>query len=468
MRTTRRLMQLPFDPPQPTLAEVEASAIDSPLLAAVGRLRDHVGPDGYQLTAAGGIRFDTESEVNALLGLPEFQDPGDGPDDRPLCFNPLPRGTLALAVAVECGAVDVVDNRLVAVPSWDDEDVIVRAAVALSTLIDLGPMGTSVPPGGHPFADLRNEVLDRTYVHWLVTLLPEGRCQDVDHFVNWASDECRENVGCDPFPTPGEFDMWIENGTCYLIDSLVWAGALVWSGRETRRTELHGGVRWFGGGSVRLTPLARHVLPDHLADAGIRLRDPDDPANPSPAGLLGNLIMTEGADARRAMVAAWRPDLDAVERARLIAAELLDADNLLWHWAGFEALDVVGADVAAPFVRQLLDSPASEDAAQFLVEHGLADADALREFMGLRTLIGMIGALANRPEELKRWLVRLLETVEAPELLLQVIAMHATPEAAMLLTAAARHVDDPRFAEMIHAAESLLHDCLADMASGDP
>jgi hypothetical protein len=45
--------------------------------------------------------------------------------------------------------------------------------------------------------------------------------------------------------------------------------------------------------------------------------------------------------------------------------------------------------------------------------------------------------------------------------------MHATPEAAMVLTAAARHVDDPRFAEMIRSAESLLHECLVDNAGGE-
>jgi hypothetical protein len=384
---TTHLLQLPFDPPQPRRADVEASAVGSPLVAALARLRSHVGPGGRALTETGAIRFDSEAELTAMLGLPELHEAGDGRKDTPFSVDPRPRGTLAFAVAIECGALETVGDRVVAATGWDDEDVIVKAAVALSALIDPGPMRTSEPPSGHPLMDLRDEVLDRSYLHWLVTLLPEDRRQTVDHFVNWAADECRGRLGCDPFAMAGEFEMWVENGTCYLIDTLAWAGALEWSGREIRRTQLHDGARWFGGGSLQLTPLARHVLPDHLAAAGIRLREPDDPDSPSAAGLLGNVIMTAGRDTRRAIVAGWRCDLDATERARSIAAELLDARHALWRWAGFEALGIIGAEAAAPFVRQLLDTPASEDAAQFLVDHGLANRDEMSQYLGIGPLI---------------------------------------------------------------------------------
>jgi hypothetical protein len=43
-----------------------------------------------------------------------------------------------------------------------------------------------------------------------------------------------------------------------------------------------------------------------------------------------------------------------------------------------------------------------------------------------------------------------------------VIATYPTPEVTMLLTAAARDVDDPRFVGMIRAAECLHHEWLAD------
>ena len=61
---------------------------------------------------------------------------------------------------------------------------------------------------------------------------------------------------------------------------------------------------------------------------------------------------------------------------------LLEATYAPWRMAGFEVLELIGADVAAPFVRQLLDSPSSEAAAQFLLTHGLADRDELAPFVG--------------------------------------------------------------------------------------
>ena len=125
-------------------------------------------------------------------------------------------------------------------------------------------------------------------------------------------------------------------------------------------------------------------------------------------------------------------------------------------------LELIGPGVAAPYVRQLLDSPSAESAAQFLVTHGLADRDELRPFIGYGPLIDALASVATRPDQLRTWFVRMLEQTEAPELLLEVIALYPNPEATMVLTAAARHVTDPRFAELIRAAEQYHHDVLAE------
>jgi hypothetical protein len=118
--------------------------------------------------------------------------------------------------------------------------------------------------------------------------------------------------------------------------------------------------------------------------------------------------------------------------------------------------------VALPM--QLLDSPSSEAAAQFLVAHGLADHDELRPFIGYGPLLDALASAATRPDLLRTWFVQLLEQTEAPELLLEVFALYPTPEATVVLTAAARHVTDPRFADLIRAAEQYHHELLA---SGD-
>jgi hypothetical protein len=66
---------------------------------------------------------------------------------------------------------------------------------------------------------------------------------------------------------------------------------------------------------------------------------------------------------RQDLVADWRGDLEDAERARLVAEELLGAEYAPSRMAGFEVLELIGQEVAAPYVRQLLDSPSSEAAA---------------------------------------------------------------------------------------------------------
>jgi hypothetical protein len=454
-------MALPMHVAPPTREEVEASAKASPLVATLSRLRDYVGPGGRQLSPAHGLRFDSGEVLAEILGLATFPDPDESTGDAGTLWpHPAPRCTLAFAIAIECGAIEEVGDRLVPSALWDLETTIVQASVALSTLIELGPLWTSMSRG-EPFFDLRDSTLDDTYVTWLATLLPAGQEQHVDHFVNWGIDVCRELIGIDPFDRCGEFDLWIDNGTSYLIDTLEWAGAIEWSGRQLQRHELVPNARWLGGGSIRLTALGRHVLPDHLADVGLKLREPDEPGSQPAVGLIGDVLVADQS-ARRDLVAAWRRELDDADRARLVAEVLLEATYAPWRIAGFEVLELIGADVAAPYVRQLLDSPSSEAAAQFLVTHGLADRDEVEPFVGYGPLIDALASVATRPDQLRTWFVRLLERTEAPELLLEVIALYPTPEATMVLTAAARHVTDPRFADLVVAAEQYHHEWLAN------
>ena len=79
-------------------------------------------------------------------------------------------------------------------------------------------------------------------------------------------------------------------------------------------------------------------------------------------------------------------------------------------------------------------------------------------------------SMVSHPRELDKWLTYLLDNSESPELMLEVIALHRTETATMLLTAAARHVTDPRYTGLIAAAERYHHlvmDDTDDLADDD-
>ncbi len=228
----RQRLALPIDITPPTREEVAASAAASPLLATLSALRDRLGPHGRRLCRNRSLRFESSHDVARIFGVPLLPDPDDdSPDADPVCPDLEPRMTMAITVALECGAIDEVGTRLVPTAEWNDEDVIVQASVALSTLIELGPMQTSMPHVD-AFIDVRDAVLDGCFVNWLATLLPTGRSQTVAHFVDWAIGECRQQFGRDPSATPGDLDLWVNNGTCYLIDTLAWAGAIDWIAQQ--------------------------------------------------------------------------------------------------------------------------------------------------------------------------------------------------------------------------------------------
>lgn len=451
-----------MDVAPPTLQDVEASAAASGLLTTLSSVRAWLGPEGRRYGPRRSLTFEDSHAAASMFGLELFPSPAE-PEGVPLCADIEPRVSMALAVAFECGAILEHDDRLVPTPGWDDDDPIVRASVALSSLLDLGPMQTSLDHVD-AFIDVRDAVLDAIIVNWLATLLPPGRTHTFDHFVDWAIGEWRQQFGRDVSGKPGDVELWAANGTSYLIDTLAWAGAIEWRDRELLVFELDEPLRFHGGGEIALTALGQHVLPDHLADAGLKLRapEPTDRSRRSARGLLGDVTVCTQLDERAALVDGWRRDIADAERARLVVDVLNDTHALHYRMAAFDVLERIGPDVAAPYVRQLLDSPAAEAAAEFLVTHGLADAEQLSPFVGYGPLLEVFATAASRPEIFRRQFVRMLEQCEAPELLLEVFALYETDAATIVLTAAARHVDDARFAATIQAAETYHHAVMLD------
>jgi hypothetical protein len=239
----RDLLELPMDVVPPTLREVEASAAASGLIATLTSLRGWLGPDGRTYGANRSLVFEDSHLAASMFGLELVPHPGDA-DGVPLCADIEPRIAMAIAVGFGCGAIHEVGDRLVATPGWVDDDIVVRASVALSALLDLGPMQTSLEYVDE-FVDVRDGVLDATVVNWLATLLPPGRTRTFDHFVDWAIGEWRQQFGRDVSARPGELELWTANGTSYLVDALAWAGAIEWRDKELLTFELDEPVRFF-------------------------------------------------------------------------------------------------------------------------------------------------------------------------------------------------------------------------------
>jgi hypothetical protein len=405
----------------------------------------------------------TTDDIDGIIGRQLLSEPDE--DGAVLVADPTPRMRLLLAIAAECGALDRRGRRVTVNHDWETEDVVVRADIALNALLDLGPMRTSWDVD-HPVLSMRDAVLDANCVSFLATILRDGSERSVEHVANTAIDMCREHGAGDPLVTTQTNAAYVRIGTAYLVETLAWGGAVEWTGADVCRSDLMPDWPWLGGGTIRLTALGRHVVPDRLAESGLCLREPAPPGTQRASSLLGDLYTAE-CDLRPDLVRGWRSDLSAAERARDICRALIEPQRVVPEvLAGFDALAIIGADTAEPYVRQLLDSPVAEHAASFLVDHGLADPDALAPFIGYNPLIDHLATLVSRPDELRRWLVYLLENSESPELMLEVIALHRTESATALLTAAARHVTDPRFADLVRAAE-VYHTCVLNDVDPD-
>jgi len=430
----RRLHPLPFDPTPPSLGDVTAAARRCGLVAALDRLQQLAARPGLELTAGGDLVAPPDGLVDGAA-----------------------RQRLLVAVAVECGAATLVTDRhgadrLVADDRWPDEDVVVRADAALDALFDLGVLCPSSRRRDSVLG-LRDAVLDSDCIPWLITLLPDGRTRTIDNLVERAIDLFRGLVGGDLL-SAARLEQIVGDGLRRLVATLVWAGV----------------VEPAGPGRLRLTALGRYVVPERLAEAGMRRREPCPPGEPVPAErLLGDLLMCPDGDGRTALVESWRDDLPRDERARLLCDALMAGDrNSVELVVGFDALEVLGVEVAAPFVRELLDSPAAANAAAFLVCHDLADPDQFEGFSELGPLVDSLAMLTTEPAGFGTWMSEFLSLLDDPAGFLREVAHLRSEGATMLLTAAARHVDDPRFAGMVLGAERLHHGLVRDGSMAVP
>lgn len=436
-------MRAPFLHVPPPEAEVEAAAAAAALPAKVEALRDYLGAGGTPLTTAGNLKL---ADGRALVGL---LDTGDEMDQvigdrtfRTRSTAELGRLTYLLAVAKESGAVRLLNKRLVPVKGWarkslpDKAERLFRAAFEASIL--------SGSDGGPSFYGPVHRLMDSGVAHWLTALIPPGTESNFD-----AIAELNEEVVAGQF-NDGYLRFVLAGDTLRkdlsrIMEVLEMAGVIEWSDHEESITNW--GYRFQAGGTITMTAFGRHVLPNYLPAAGIRLRSVADLAD---LDLPDLLAATESIDFEQlpGMLAAWKPSLPPTERAGIIASMAADASDAQTRLVGLQLLGMFDTDVAEPHMRQLLDTEAAGHAAIWLMEHGLAEADAVGGFVTPAIMVNILSQLVDHPDVLCEQFL----AGHDPEAMLEYFWRHRAPETAAVLDVLGQHLPDRKLAKLARKA----------------
>jgi hypothetical protein len=139
-----------------------------------------------------------------------------------------------------------------------------------------------------------------------------------------------------------------------------------------------------------------------------------------------------------ALLAEWKPMLSAPERAGIVAASITDSTDAGSRLAGLNLLGMFHTDVAEPYMRQLLDTAAAGHAAIWLLDHGLADGDAVGGFITPAIMVDILSQLVDHPEVLCEQFVG----GHDPHRMLEFFWRHPAPETAAVLDVLGRYLPD--------------------------
>jgi hypothetical protein len=391
--------ELPFVYIPPTAADVEAAAAAAPLLAQLDALRDYLGADGKALTNKGNLKLADGRALVELLDTGDEMDPQIGDKTfRTSSTSDLPRLNFIVDLAKEAGAVRVHRRRLVPVKAWATRPTVARAAAVFAAIIELGPLEL-LYSGRIWFLDEMRRVLDDGIVHWLAPLLGDDDTEiPFESFLVWARSVVARQIA--PYvPERQEYlDEFAEHDMGRIFEVLDEAGVVRWTDR-IELPQRYGRSYWTGG-TVALTALGRHVLPDYLDDAGYVLRRGDDIADGDGAALIE--AMLSASDTQwEALVAGWQHDRPAVERVQMITEAVAAASGGNTRMMGFVALQMFDIEIVEPLVRELLDTQVAGHAALWLISRGRADAETLSSFIDVAVLVDLFAAQSlENPEEL--------------------------------------------------------------------
>jgi hypothetical protein len=439
--------ELPFLYIPPPVAEVEATAAASPLLAKVEALRDHLGPDGKPLTDKGNLKLADGRALVVLLDTGDEMDPQIGEKTfRTGSTAELRRLNFILDLAKEAGAVRVHKRRLIPVKAWATRPTTHRAAALFAAIIELGPL-QSLFSGRYWFFDEFHQLLDDGIVHWLAPLLAADDADlPLDSMIDWTLSVVKQQLAPSvPDLRPQDWDRFTRQDMSRTFEILELAGVVRWTDR-IEVPERYGPSSWTGG-TVELTALGRHVLPDYLDDAGYTLRRADGIADGDGADLIDGMLSVVETQ-HEALVAGWQIDRPAVERVQLLTDAVAASDTAEGRLMGFVALDMFDLDVAEPLVRELLDSRVAGHAALWLIAHGRADADTLGCFVDIGALVDVLASNLEDPDVL----CDLFTTALDPFKLLEELWRHPAAETALVLDALGGQLPDRKLAKAARKA----------------
>ena len=358
--------ELPFICIPPLAADVEAAAAAAPLLAKLDGLRDHLGSEGKQLTDKGNLRLADGRALVELLDTGDEMDPQIGDKIfRTSSTANLPCLNLILDIAKESGAVRVHQRRLVPVKAWAARSTVARAEALFAAIVELGPL-ESLYSGRAWFLDEMHQLLDDGIVHWLAPLLADGTAElPFASILEWAQSVITRQVA--PYvPEWNEnLDGFTQRDMSRIFEVLEDAGVVEWTGRIDVPERF--GRSYWTDGTVTLTALGRHVLPDYLDDAGYVLRRAESVADGDGADLI-EVLLAAAETQQKALIASWQSDRPDIDRVRMLTEAIAESSNAASRMMGFVALHSFDIEVAEPLVRQLLDTPVAGHAALWLVQ----------------------------------------------------------------------------------------------------
>jgi hypothetical protein len=438
--------EFPFVYIPPPLADVEAAAAAAALPAKLVALRDYLGADGKQLTDRGNLKL---ADGRALI---ELLDTGDEMDLqigdktwRTGSTANLRRLNFILDIAKEAGAVRVHQRRLVPVKAWAARPAVARAEALFAAIVDVGPLGSRSSGRTMYFEDL-HELLDDGIVHWLAPLLANDTAElPFVSFLEWAQSVVSRQMAPYWSDETDMLDEFTHEDMGRIFEVLEEAGVVQWTDREEVPQRF--GPSYWTGGTVTLTALGRHVLPDHLAGAGYVLRRVDDVVDGDGAALIDAMLSV--ADTQHdALVTSWQADREPAERVQMLTEAIVATSSAASRLMGFTALHMFDIEVTEPLVRQLLDTPVAGHAALWLIARERADATTLGSFVDVAVLVDVLAGDVDDPEKLCSFFACMSE----PLRLLEDMWRNPAPETLLVLDSLGSHLSDRALAKAARRA----------------
>lgn len=435
--------ELPLAYVPPPEAEVAAVAEAARLPGEVEALRNSLGETGKALTAKGNLKLADGRVLVEMLDTGDVFDPRIG--DKTFTTKStatLPKLAYLLDVAELSGAVQKRKNRLVPVKAWSRKSAVTKAEQVFRTVHDYGTL--SLQRRNHGVLGELNRDLDSGVVHWLSGLLPHGTEIAFDSIVELNERVLQSSLvgtGIERFASAE----YLQNDIGQILEVLQMTGVIDWldaqdvatrSGRERRV-----------GGRIVLTAFGRHVLPEYLTAAGYALRTADDLTEVDLPGLI-DAMDSIPHESHPSVLAAWKPSLTATERAAEVAALTGDAEDASTRLVGMRLLGMFDIEVAEPYIRQLLDTPAGGHAAIWLLDHDLVAGETVAGFITPAVMVDILSLLLDHPELLCEQFLG----GHDPEQLLDFFWRHPAPETAPVLDALGEHLPDRRLAKAARKA----------------